>query len=72
MHLVLAALLIGYSTLYAHRCSKYEGGKALEVAFIGYRDYDDRKRLEVIEFTGDLASFKARVSAVRARGGEPH
>jgi hypothetical protein len=52
------------------RCSKYQGGKALEVAFVGYRDYEDHALLEVVNFTGDLDSFKARVSAIRARGGE--
>lgn len=45
-------------------------GLKVRVSFVGYRDFEDKKRFEIHPFTEDLGKVKAFISKIDAEGGD--
>jgi hypothetical protein len=43
---------------------------SLQIAFVGYRDFGDANRFEMMPFTNDVKQFKAFVAKIEAAGGD--
>ena len=49
---------------------KYRYGNDISLAFVGYRDYDDTRRFELLDFTNDVDQFKSFLGDIEATGGD--